>query len=72
MNDKFSYNEAIAELKKILDALQSDNCDIDTMVAKTKRATELINMCRSRLTATETELRSVLDALRGQTDSAAQ
>lgn len=64
MNEKFSYNSAISELEKILNELQSDNCDIDTMVAKTKRASELISKCRQRLTATEEELRAVLDELR--------
>ena len=64
MNDKFSYNAAIAELKKILDTLQSENCDIDSMVELTRRATELISACRERLTATESELQTVLDALR--------
>ena len=64
MDEKFSYNSAIAELETILRELQSDNCDIDTMVTKTKRASELIRDCRARLTATETELKAVLDTLR--------
>lgn len=64
MSENFSYNKAIAELETILRELQSDNCDIDTMVAKTRRASELITLCRERLTATETELRTVLDTLR--------
>lgn len=63
MTENFSYNKAIAELNNILNELQSDNCDIDTMVAKTQRASELIRECRARLTATETELKSVLDTL---------
>ena len=61
MEEKFSYNAAMTELENILRELQSDNCDIDTMVSKTKRATELINSCRNRLTATEAELKAVLD-----------
>lgn len=68
--NNFSYNEAITELKKILDILQSDNCDIDSMVALTKRATELIAECRARLTTTETELQAVLDKLRDPEASA--
>lgn len=59
-----TYNEAINELNAILQELQSDKCDIDTMVAKTQRASELITECRNRLIATEDELRSVLDTLR--------
>lgn len=61
---EFSYNKAISELETILRELQSENCDIDTMVQKTRRASELIAACRSRLTATESELRSVLETLR--------
>lgn len=64
MDDKFSYNDAIVELKNILNTLQSDSCDIDSMVTLTRRATELINLCRARLTATETELQTVLNSLR--------
>lgn len=61
---EFSYNQAISELETILRELQSDKCDIDTMVAKTRRASELITECRKRLTATETELKTVLETLR--------
>ena len=61
-----SYKEAVAELDKILRELQSDNCDIDSMVSLTKRAGELINECRQRLTATDAELRQVLESLRAE------
>lgn len=64
MNDKFSYNSAIAELESILKNLQSDNCDIDQMVEQTRRAAQLINDCRQRLTATESELKAILDSLK--------
>lgn len=64
MSENFSYNQAIAELETILRELQSDKCDIDTMVAKTRRASELITKCRERLTTTETELRAVLETLK--------
>lgn len=64
--DKFSYNAAVAELEKILTALQSENTDIDAMVVMTRRATELIRQCRERLIATDAELRNVLETLRDQ------
>lgn len=63
MEEKISYNAAIDELGKILNNLQSDKCDIDTMVAQTRRAAELIALCRQRLTATEEELRTALESL---------
>ena len=64
MSEKFSYNKAIAELETILRSLQSDNCDIDSLVEQTKRASELIKTCRERLTTTEKELKAVLESLR--------
>lgn len=58
------YKTALEQLQTIVNELQSTDCDIDTMVAKTRRATELIALCRARLVATETELRQILDTLR--------
>ncbi|MDE5608413.1 MAG: exodeoxyribonuclease VII small subunit [Muribaculaceae bacterium] len=58
-----SYKDAMAELEQILAKMQSDNCDIDSLAAYTRRATELITECRSRLTATDEELRTILAQL---------
>lgn len=56
-----TYSQAVAELEKILRLMQSDECDIDRLAALTRRATELIAECRSRLMATDEELRAILD-----------
>ena len=58
-----SYNKAVAELESILASLRSDTCDVDTLTERTRRAVELLKLCRSRLTTTEEELRSILDSL---------
>lgn len=65
-----TYTEALSELEKIVTTLQSDNCDIDRMVELTRRATELLTFCRSRLTTTEEELKSVLATLQDSQSSA--
>lgn len=57
------YSEALAELEKILSSLRSENFDVDTLAAQTKRAAELLGECRSRLTRTEDELTHVLEEL---------
>lgn len=57
---ELSYNEAFAELNSILTMMQSDKCDIDKLASLTRRATELIAECRSRLTATDEELKKIL------------
>lgn len=61
-----SYNEAFAELDSILKMMQSDQCDIDRLASLTRRATLLISECRSRLTATDQELKTILADLQQQ------
>ena len=57
---EMTYNQAVADLDSILRTMQSDNCDIDRLTLYTRRATELLKECRSRLTTTDEELRSIL------------
>lgn len=57
---EMTYTQAVTELEEILRMMQSENCDIDQLTAYTRRATELLKDCRSRLTATDEELRSIL------------
>lgn len=59
--NQLTYNEAFKELQNILQIMQSDDCDIDRLAALTRRATELINECRARLTATDEELKKILE-----------
>ncbi|MDE6073921.1 MAG: exodeoxyribonuclease VII small subunit [Muribaculaceae bacterium] len=61
--DKLTYTEAVTELQQILEAMQSENCDIDRLTKMTARAAALIEECRRRLTATDTELQQILDRL---------
>lgn len=62
--EELTYNEALAELESILAVLRGDDCDVDRLSAMTSRAVELLNSCRSRLTATDEQLRAILDQLR--------
>lgn len=57
---ELTYSKAVAELESILRMMQGDECDIDRLAAYTRRATELLRECRTRLTATDEELRAIL------------
>lgn len=61
-----SYSEQLAELEQIVAKLQSADCDIDSMVSLTSRATELIETLRKRLTATDEQLKGILARLQGE------
>ncbi|MCH5248202.1 MAG: exodeoxyribonuclease VII small subunit [Muribaculaceae bacterium] len=57
------YTQAITEVENIIKEMQSDNCDIDKLITNTKRAAELIEFCRRKLTLTETELQTIINSL---------
>lgn len=61
--EELTYTEAVAELEAIVAKLRADNCDVDSLTSMTRRAAELLTSCRARLTATDTELRAILDSL---------
>ena len=63
---EMTYNQAVNELDSILRTMQSDACDIDLLTVYTRRATELLDECRRRLTTTDKELQPILANLQQQ------
>lgn len=55
-----SYTQAVTELESILRSMQGDGCSIDSLTAYTRRATELLRECRSRLVTTDQELKAII------------
>ena len=55
-----SYTQAVTELESILRSMQGDGCSIDSLTAYTRRATELLRECRSRIVATDQELKAII------------
>ena len=49
-NEQLTYKQAIQELENIVQDLERDNQDIDTLCQRLMRATELVDFCRNRLT----------------------
>lgn len=58
---KITYSEAIAELESILQRLRSGEVGIDELTAATKRAKELVEICRTQLSTTKQELDTIID-----------
>ncbi len=56
MKDNLSYEEALADLKKILDDLQNEQLSIDDQANQSKQATTLIEYCRAKLKGIEDDL----------------
>ena len=58
---EISYNAALAELEEILRTIETGEADIDTLSSKVTRATELIKLCRARLTKVESQVKEILE-----------
>lgn len=56
-----TYEAASQELQAIIQQLQDEVVPIDELSAKTRRAAELIRLCRQKLRDTEVELDGLFD-----------
>lgn len=57
------YEDQIAELEKIIEAIEDESVSVDELSAKVKRAAQLIRSCQSVLKNTEKEVESILKEL---------
>lgn len=55
-----SYKNAIAEIQEILDKIESEEIDIETLSEKVKRATELIAYCKEKLIKIDSDVENIL------------
>lgn len=62
-NEKMTYTQAVTELEAIVKKMQDPECSIDNLSDYTKRAKTLLEVCRTKLTATDEELKGILDNL---------
>ena len=53
---KFKYDDALIELKQILQDIQSDQTGIDQLSSQIARSKELITLCKNRLREIETSI----------------
>ena len=60
---EFSFNDAVHDIEKILQNIESGELDIDKLSAEVKRASELIKQCQKKLKTTEDEINSIFKDL---------
>lgn len=63
MKDKISYTEAFEELQTIVSEIEQGEISVDELSEKVKRATELIKICKKKLTTTEEDVNKILTEL---------
>lgn len=57
---EIKYEEAVAQLEKIVDKMENDELDIDQLSDQLKRAKELVKLCKDKLTKTDKEIKKLL------------
>jgi exodeoxyribonuclease VII small subunit len=60
---EFSFNEAVIEIEKILNNIESGDLDVDKLSVEVKKASELIKQCQKKLRTTEEEINSIFKDL---------
>jgi len=55
-----NYTEAFEELQGIVNEIENGEISVDELSDKVKRATELIRICKTKLTTTEENVNQIL------------
>ena len=61
MAKEIKYEEAVRQLEEIVDKMESDELDLDSMGEQLKKAKTLIRLCKARLTKTDEEIKRILE-----------
>ena len=57
------YSEAIKEVERIINQIESNELDIDELTEKIRRASELLKFCKQKLHFTEEEIQKIIDQM---------
>jgi exodeoxyribonuclease VII small subunit len=58
-----TYESAFAELKKIAEEIDNETVSVDVLSEKVKRASELIEFCKTRLRSAEKEINQIIKGI---------
>ncbi|HXY93200.1 MAG TPA: exodeoxyribonuclease VII small subunit [Acidimicrobiia bacterium] len=61
--DEIGYADAMVELDEILAELEADDLDVDVLAERVKRASELIQLCRTRIARAQADVDRIVTDL---------
>ena len=61
--EAITYAAALRELEEILLGLERDNVDVDHLAERVERASELIRLCRERISTAQLQIEQVVTDL---------
>ncbi|MEG1612272.1 MAG: exodeoxyribonuclease VII small subunit [Alistipes sp.] len=59
--NEITYTEAMTEIEQILARFRNEEMDVDSLATQVKRATELITLCKERLSKVEANVKKILE-----------
>lgn len=62
MPQEINYEKAVARLEEIVRRMEAGELDLDQLSEQLKEAKRLIALCNEKLTATDAEIKKLLDA----------
>lgn len=65
MSEEINYTASFEELQQIVRDMEDGEITVDELSLKVKRATELIKICKKKLTSTEEDVNQILKELEG-------
>jgi len=63
METTYTYIDAYNELQQIVSEIELGEVNVDELAVKIERASLLINICKSKLTASEAQVQELLNQL---------
>ena len=63
MSEQISYSDAFQELQSIVSEIEQGEISVDELSQKVKRASQLIKICKLKLTSTEEDVNKILKEL---------
>jgi exodeoxyribonuclease VII small subunit len=63
MSEQTTYTAAFEELQQIVADIEDGEISVDELSTKVKRATELIKLCKDKLSSTEGDVQQILKEL---------
>ena len=63
MSNNIPYTEAFEELQQIVADIENGEISVDELAQKVQRASQLIDLCRKKLSTTEEEVNKILKEL---------
>lgn len=62
-NKDMKYSKAMTELENIVRRMQSNELDVDDLAEATRRALQLLKICKEKLKTTDEEVKKCLEEL---------